>query len=174
MSNSNINDKDLFLLNERFNNSEFAKRYANKHLKMSLNFANKLAVKLFRKEFNKGKVLDLGHGLGFVIIELAKKFIECEFVGIVLSEPLLETAEDKNLKEQLTERVKFLRSDDRDILFPDNYFDFVINFNMMHLVEEPIKMLKELERVLRKLIAKSNLPKGKFSSDLIWWSYQNI
>ena len=201
-----MNDKDLFLLNERFNNREFAKRYTDKHLKMSLNFAHKLAAKLHKRDFNYGKILDSGCGPGFTIIELAKKFAECEFVGIDLSEPLLEIAENNNQKEILTERVKFLKADVQDIPFPDNYFDLVININMLHLVEEPVIMLNEIERVLKpdgfffitdlrknilgflekeiksvftvektkRIIAKSNLLKGKFSSSLIWWKLQNI
>ncbi len=201
-----MNNKDLLLLDERFNNPEFARRYADKHLKMSINFVNKLAVKLYKKDFKNGKILDSGCGPGLTIIELAKKFTACEFVGIDLSEPLLEIAENKNQKEKLNERVKFLKANVRDIPFLDNYFDFVININMLHLVEEPVKMINEIERVLKpegfffitdlrksilgflekeiksvftieeaeKIIAKSNLSKGRFSSSLIWWKYQNI
>ena len=206
MIDSSINTKDLSLSDKRFNNPEFAKRYADKHLKMSRNFADKLAAKLSRKDFNKGKVLDSGCGPGFVIIELAKKFTACEFVGIDLSEPLLEIAEKTNQKEILTERVKFLKANVQDIPFPDNYFDLVININMLHLVAEPVIMLNEIERVLKpdgfffitdlrksilgflekeiksvftvegtkKIIAKSNLLRGQFSSSLIWWKLQNI
>lgn len=206
MINYSINHKDLLLSDERFNNPEFAKRYADKHLKMSRNFAEKLAVKLYKRDFKNGKILDSGCGPGFVIIELAKKFAECDFVGIDLSEPLLEIADNKNQKEKLNERVKFLKADVQDIPFPDNYFDLVININMLHLVEEPVIMLNEIERVLKpdgsffitdlrksilgflekeiksvftvedtkKIIAKSNLLKGQFSSSLIWWKLQNI
>ena len=206
MITSNMNDKDLLLSYKRFNNPEFAKRYANKHLKMSRNFAQKLAVKLYKRDFKNGKILDSGCGPGFVIIELAKKFAECDFVGLDLSKPLLEIAENKNQKEKLTERVKFLEADVQDIPFPDNYFDFVININMLHLVEEPVKMLNEIERVMKpdgyffmtdlrksilgflekeiksvftveeskKILVKSNLSKGQFSSSLLWWKYQNI
>jgi ubiquinone/menaquinone biosynthesis C-methylase UbiE len=206
MIDSSINTKDLSLSDKRFNNPEFAKRYADKHLKMSRNFADKLAAKLSRKDFNKGKVLDSGCGPGFVIIELAKKFPACEFVGIDLSDPLLEIAENNNQKKILTERVKFLKADVQDIPFPDNYFDLVININMLHLVAEPVIMLNEIDRVLKpdgflfitdlrksilgflekeiksvftveatkKIIAKSNLLRGQFSSSLIWWKLQNI
>jgi ubiquinone/menaquinone biosynthesis C-methylase UbiE len=206
MINSSINDKDLFLSDNRFNNPDFAKSYADKHLKMSINIADKLAVKLRRKDFDKGRVLDSGCGPGFVTIELAKKFVACEFVGVDLSDPILEIAENNNQKEILTERVKFLKADVQDIPFPDNYFDLVININMLHLVAEPVIMLNEIDRVLKpdgfffitdlrksilgflekeiksvfaveeakKIIEKSNLSKGHFSSSVIWWKYQNI
>ena len=201
-----MNDKSLFLSNERFNNPEFAKRYAAKHLKMSKNFADKIAARLYKRNFKHGSILDSGCGPGFIIIELAKKFPSGEFVGIDLSDHLLEIANEKSKNEKLNNRVKFLKADVQDIPFPDNYFDFVMNINMLHLVESPVKMLNEIQRVLKpeeffyitdlrksflgflekeiksastikgvnELITKSNLSEGKFSSDLIWWSYQNI
>ena len=201
-----MKDKDTFLLTDRFSNTEFAKRYAAKHSDMSINFANKLTVKLSKRNFKKGIVLDSGCGPGFITIELAKRFPLSEFFGIDLSDPLLDIANDKSQKEKLIEKVKFLKADVHNIPFPDNYFDFVININMLHLVEEPVKMLNEIERVLKpdgfffitdlrksilglieremksafiikevkEIIAKSNLARGKFSSDLIWWRYQNI
>ncbi|MGB8317479.1 MAG: methyltransferase domain-containing protein, partial [Ignavibacteriaceae bacterium] len=94
----------------------------------------------------------------------------------------------------------------QDVPFPNSYFDFIININMLHLIKSPVKMLNEIERVLKsdgfffitdlrksilgflekeiksvftakeaeKIIAKSNLSKGEFSSSLIWWEYQHI
>jgi len=102
--------------------------------------------------------------------------------------------------------VKFFREDVYLMPFKENYFDAVININMVHLVDNPVFMLNEIKRVLktdglffitdlrksllsflekeikssltvkeaRQVIAKSNLLTGKFSSDLIWWRYQNI
>lgn len=206
MINTNMNDKSLSLSNERFNNPEFAKRYAEKHLKMSKNFADKIAAGLYKRNFKQGRILDSGCGPGFTIIELAKKFPSVEFVGIDLSDSLLEIANDKSKNENLTGRIEFLKADVLNIPFSNSYFDFVMNINMLHLVESPVKMLNEIQRVLKpygffyitdlrksffgflekeiksaatikgahELVTKSNLPESKFSSDLIWWSYQNI
>ncbi len=150
--------------------------------------------------------MDSGCGSGFTIIELAKKFPSSEFVGIDLSDPLLEIANDKIKCEKLVNRIKFLKADVQDVPFPNSYFDFIININMLHLIKSPVKMLNEIERVLKsdgfffitdlrksilgflekeiksvftakeaeKIIAKSNLSKGEFSSSLIWWEYQHI
>jgi len=119
---------------------------------------------------------------------------------------MLSISEDTKQKEGLTDRVKFLQADIQSIPFPDDYFDAVININMLHLIKEPVKMLNEIQRVLKthgfffitdlrrsilgyiekeiqssytakeakEIIAKTNLQHGKFSSDLIWWRYQNI
>jgi len=190
----------------RFDNPEFARKYAAKHSKMSINFAKILTSKLLKRNFNQGKILDTGCGSGLTLIELAKNFPSYEFYGIDLSEKMLSISEDTKQKEGLTDRVKFLQADIQSIPFPDDYFDAVININMLHLIKEPIKMLNEIQRVLKthgfffitdlrrsilgyiekeiqssytakeakEIIAKTNLQHGKFSSDLIWWRYQNI
>jgi ubiquinone/menaquinone biosynthesis C-methylase UbiE len=75
---------------------------------------------------------------------------------------------------------------------------------MLHIINNPVKMLNEIARVLqfnglffitdlrrsilglfekeinsaftgketKKILARSNLPKGTFSSDAIWWRYK--
>ena len=40
------------------------------------------------------------------------------------------------------------RADVCNIPHPDKWFDVVLNINMVHVVEHPIQMLDELERVL--------------------------
>lgn len=198
--------KQPILPNERFNETEFARQYAEKHTRMSVKLGNKITAMLSKKSFKHGVILDSGCGSGETIIEIAKKFPSCDFYGIDLSDPLLEIANEKKRKENLTDRVKFLKADAQDIPFPSNYFDLVININMLHLMSEPLAMLNQIGKVLkpeglffitdlkrsvlgylekeikssysgyeaREIIAKSNLPAGQFTSDMIWWCYQNI
>lgn len=80
---------------------------------------------------------------------LAKTFPDCEVVGIDLSEPLLKIAEGSDQATQLGERVKFEKADVQQIPYQDNSFDVVINLNMIHLVQDPISMLNEMERILK-------------------------
>jgi ubiquinone/menaquinone biosynthesis C-methylase UbiE len=190
----------------RFENPEYARTYAVKHSKMSKKFGDKIAALLTKKNFKSGKILDAGSGSGLTLIQLAKKFPDCECYGIDLSDTLLAIANDTLKKENLPGRVSFLKADVHSVMFPDCYFDIVLNINMLHLVHDPVKMLNEIERVLKQegsffisdlkksifsffekeiqyaftvkevieIIARSNLPVSKFSSDLIWWRYQNI
>jgi ubiquinone/menaquinone biosynthesis C-methylase UbiE len=137
------------LQEERFNDSEFAAEYAVKHSKMSLKFARKISALLSKRNFLSGKILDTGCGSGLTLIELAKRFSSSECYGIDLSDPLLEIANNIKKKEKLTDRVKFLKADVQDIPFPNEYFDLVINLNMLHLVKDPVKMLNEIKRVLK-------------------------
>jgi ubiquinone/menaquinone biosynthesis C-methylase UbiE len=133
-----------------FSNSEFAARYAKKHMKMARRFGIELTQKLREKNFHKGRILDAGCGFGETLISLAKNFPHTECTGIDLSEPLLELARKNAGLANLWDEVKFIEADVRQIPFPDDYFDVVLNINMAHLVDKPEKMLNELERVRAK------------------------
>jgi ubiquinone/menaquinone biosynthesis C-methylase UbiE len=69
-------------------------------------------------------------------------------VGIDLSEPLLELALQAVQGTDLGERVTFERADVQKIPYDDDSFDALVNLQMLHIVEDPIAMLDEMERVL--------------------------
>jgi ubiquinone/menaquinone biosynthesis C-methylase UbiE len=199
-------NKESVLSAGRFDDPGFAKKYAFKHAKMSVKFAGKIADMLKTKNFECGRILDSGCGSGITLIHLAKKFPKSEFYGIDLSDTMIEIANDLSRQEKVHEKITFLKGDVCLIPIKANYFDAAININMVHLVDNPIAMLNEINRLLKSdglffisdlkrsplgilekeiksaltvkeaqaLIAGSNLLKGKFSSDLIWWYYQNI
>lgn len=132
-----------------FNDPAFAGRYAKKHLKMARNFGEEYARKLRTRGFQEGRVLDSGCGFGETLIYLAKTFPEAEFAGVDLSEPLLELAISSAAKANVSGRVEFKKADVHNLPYPDDHFDVALNINMLHLVTDPLKMLDELERVLR-------------------------
>lgn len=80
---------------------------------------------------------------------MAKTFPEAEFAGVDLSEPLLELAISSAAKANVSGRVEFKKADVHNLPYPDDHFDVALNINMLHLVTDPLKMLDELERVLR-------------------------
>jgi ubiquinone/menaquinone biosynthesis C-methylase UbiE len=69
-------------------------------------------------------------------------------LGIDLSEPLLELANRAAGEANLLGRVRFEKADVQQIPYPENSFDAALNINMVHLVDQPIKMLDEIERIL--------------------------
>lgn len=131
-----------------FSDEDFAEKYAERHKKMTEKFGQEYAEKLPSRGFQRGRIIDVGCGFGGTAIVLARKFQDSEIVGIDLSEPLLRLASLAAQAANLGERVKFEKSDVHQIPYEDNSFDVVINLNMVHLVENPIKMLNEIERVL--------------------------
>jgi ubiquinone/menaquinone biosynthesis C-methylase UbiE len=131
-----------------FDDEDFAEKYAKKHKGMAEKFGQEYSEKLSSRGFQKGRILDAGCGFGWTDIILAQKFPDSEVVGIDLSEPLLQRANQAAQSANLDNRVKFEKADVQQIPYADDSFDVVLNLNMVHLVEDPIKMLDEMERVL--------------------------
>jgi len=137
------------LAHERvFYNEDYAETYARRHKKMSEMFGQEYAMKLSSRGFQKGRIIDIGCGFGATNLVLAKRLVDSEIVGIDLSEPLLRLARRAAEAANVGERVRYEKADVHQIPYEDNSFDVVINVNMVHLVEEPIQMLNEIERVL--------------------------
>jgi len=131
-----------------FDDEDFAEKYAKKHKGMAEKFGREYTEKLSSRGFQKGRILDAGCGFGWTDIILAQKFPDSEVVGIDLSEPLLQRANQAAQSASLDKRVKFEKADVQRIPYADASFDVVLNLNMVHLVEDPIEMLNEIERVL--------------------------
>lgn len=131
-----------------FSDEDFAQEYAAKHRKMAENFGREYAEKLSSRGFERGKILDVGCGFGGTAIALAQEFPNAEIFGIDLSEPLLQLADQAAEAAELEERVTFEKEDVHRIPYEDDSFEVVLNINMVHLVDDPIKMLDEMERVL--------------------------
>lgn len=131
-----------------FQDNDYAERYSRKHWKMAEKFGQEYAGKLAAQGFKQGKIIDVGCGFGATNLVLAERFVDSEIVGIDLSEPLLQLAGTTAESKGLSGRVRFEKADVQEIPFADNTFDVAINVNMVHLVEEPIKMLNEIERIL--------------------------
>jgi ubiquinone/menaquinone biosynthesis C-methylase UbiE len=131
-----------------FSDPAFASRYAKRHAGMQRGFGNEYTQKLRVRGFKKGRILDAGCGFGETLIRLAESFPEADLTGIDLSEPLLNLARSTATKAGLSKRIEFKKADVCSTSFPDKYFDVVLNINMVHVVENPLQMLDELERIL--------------------------
>ena len=131
-----------------FQDPEHAREYARKHRQMAERFGREYGAKLTARGFQQGRILDVGCGFGATNLILAEHFAESEIVGIDLSEPLLQLAREAAEAASLGPRVRFEHADVQQIPYEDDSFDVVINANIVHLVEDPVRMLNEIERVL--------------------------
>jgi 2-polyprenyl-3-methyl-5-hydroxy-6-metoxy-1,4-benzoquinol methylase len=132
-----------------FNDESFATRYAKKHRRMAERFGREYAQKLRARGFSKGGIIDVGCGFGGTVLVLAREFPESELVGIDLSEPLLNLAKRTSRALNLEDRVTFEQQDVHEIGYDDNAFDVALNINMVHLVNDPVRMLNHLERLVK-------------------------
>ena len=139
------------LLHDRvFDQPDFAEKYARKHETMGRKLGkNVVGRDLAARSFKGGQILDNGCGPGFMLIEILKLFPNARGTGIDLAEPLLEVGRKTAEIEALADRAKFERIDVENLPYDDNSFDAVVSTNMLHIVENPVKQLDEIERVLK-------------------------
>ncbi len=131
-----------------FDDPKDANRYAKHMAKMNVRYGRQYAGLLKEWGFKAGRILDSGCGAGEIPVELAKALPHAEVVGVDLSEPLLEIARRSAEAASVTDRATFERADVTRLPFEDDAFDAVVNVNMVHIVEDPVSMLNEIERVL--------------------------
>jgi ubiquinone/menaquinone biosynthesis C-methylase UbiE len=97
----------------------------------------------------QGEAVDLGCGAGQLVMEMALKSPGLHITGIDLSEELLTEARISSQRLGLKDRVEFRLGDVEEIPFPDQSLDLVISTLSLHHWAEPIKVLNEIDRVLK-------------------------
>jgi ubiquinone/menaquinone biosynthesis C-methylase UbiE len=137
-----------------FEDIEVARRY-DKEARMWMRYVARSFVSVAKKwEITSGKALDVGTGTGLLAIELAKGIPGLEIIGLDLSDVVLELARDNARESKVTSRVTFECGNAEDMPFEDGTFDLVISSNTLHLLENPIRVFDEIQRVLQ--------PTGRF------------
>lgn len=95
-------------------------------------------------EENLGNILELGCGTGVYTQTLQK--VSNEILATDFSEEMIKTAiiERGNLK-----KVSFARADAMNLQFGNQSFDTVFMANLIHIIEDPEKVIQESNRVLK-------------------------
>jgi len=96
----------------------------------------------------KGKILDLGSGLGILSQELAKRYLESEVIGLDISEEMTKKAENLAKAENLN-NLKFMVMDAERLGFEDNSIDLIASHGSLHHWGKPKEVFKEIYRVLK-------------------------
>ena len=94
-------------------------------------------------------ILDIGTGPGYLPIEIAKRSPNVRIVGIDLSRKLLDMARSNAEKAGLSDRLTFRLGDAGHIEFEEASFDMVISTGMLHAIKDPVKIIREMYRVLK-------------------------
>jgi ubiquinone/menaquinone biosynthesis C-methylase UbiE len=96
-----------------------------------------------------GEAVDLGCGAGQLVMEMAWKAPGLHMTGIDLSEKMLADARQSTQRVGLEDRVDFRLGNVEEIPFPDQSVDLVISTSSLHHWTDPVKVLNEIDRVLK-------------------------
>jgi ubiquinone/menaquinone biosynthesis C-methylase UbiE len=99
------------------------------------------------EKLNIKSVLDVGAGTGRLIINLHKKYPGLRVTGI---EPVAELREQGYNKGIL--KNDLIHGDGREMEFPENQFDLVCAFGILHHIDKPGQVIKEMIRVSKYAI----------------------
>jgi len=118
-------------------------------------FYSKVPAKLFRErleriaeeiDINKGLILDIGTGPGFLPLAIAKKKTDLRIIGIDISKKMIEIA---NAHKRHLANVEFKVMDANHLEFEDHTFDMIVSTGSLHHWKTPLRVLNEIYRCLR-------------------------
>ena len=97
-----------------------------------------------------GLILDLGTGPGYLPVEIARRAPNINIVGVDLSRKLIQIARINAAKAGLSHQLSFQIGNSAGLHFDTASFDMVISTGMLHSLKNPVAVLKEIYRVLKK------------------------
>ena len=98
---------------------------------------------------DKGRILDLGTGPGYLPAAIAKMAPALKIDGIDLSPKLIRHAKANALRLGIAGRLNFQVGNAGKLQFRDASYDMVISTGMLHMLRNPVRVLNECYRVLR-------------------------
>ena len=93
------------------------------------------------------KLLDIGCGSGRVLIMLAEKYPNSNFVGHDFFEPVIERAIANAEAAGVEDRIEFVVGDAIQGLAKD--YDIIMTFEVLHDAAQPVKLLQAIRQKLR-------------------------
>ena len=96
-----------------------------------------------------GVILDLGTGPGYLPIEIVKRAPSIRVDGIDLTAKLIRMAQENAMKAGVADKLHFEVGDAAELRFEHSSYDMVISTGMLHMLKDPVKVLKECYRVLK-------------------------
>jgi ubiquinone/menaquinone biosynthesis C-methylase UbiE len=110
----------------------------------------------------QGVGLDLGTGPGFVAVQVARYRPGLRIIGLDLAAHMVEHATHQAAQAGLDGRGLWLQADAHDLPFPDGSCDLVFSSFALHHWHDPLRILNEIARVLRRPEPGGGRPGGRY------------
>ncbi|MFC1956632.1 class I SAM-dependent methyltransferase [Chloroflexota bacterium] len=129
----------------------------------------RIIVNELKRHHPRNTLVDVGCGPGYLLVDMARAFSDLEFIGVDISQQMLERATNNITGSRLGERISFRSGDIQGLPFEPNSLDFVISTLSLHHWLQPKMGFLEISRVLK--------PGGQFlifdlkrnSPRLVYW-----
>jgi ubiquinone/menaquinone biosynthesis C-methylase UbiE len=95
------------------------------------------------------RILDLGTGPGYLLIEIAKRVHNFQIDGIDPLLKLIKIARKNAIKAGVGDRIHFEVGDANKLRFKENSYDMIVSTGAFHELKNPAKVLNECYRVLK-------------------------
>jgi ubiquinone/menaquinone biosynthesis C-methylase UbiE len=98
----------------------------------------------------QGKLLDIGTGPGWLLINLYKLTPSLELTGLDISAAMVAKAKENIAATKGGAGIRVEQGSADLLSYPDNYFDMVVSTQSLHHWKNPIRSFNEIYRVLKK------------------------
>lgn len=125
---------------------KFALKY-DAYMKRTLDETYVSILKNMKEDLKQSdKVLEIGAGTGLITFAICSKVMS--IIATDILPEMIKVAQQKKEEQKLT-NIDFQVQDSYKLDFSDNSFDMVLATNVLHLLYEPEKAIREVKRVVR-------------------------
>jgi ubiquinone/menaquinone biosynthesis C-methylase UbiE len=110
--------------------------------------------RIIQSGIDHGSAIELGPGPGYLGLEWLKKTNETKLVGVEISPDMIKISERNSRTYGLHERVQYVHAEAEYMPLEEGTFDAVFTNGSLHEWSDPVRVFKEIHRVLA--------PEGRF------------
>jgi ubiquinone/menaquinone biosynthesis C-methylase UbiE len=114
------------------------------------------------KGVQQGHALDLGTGPGHIAVDIARRNPDLEVIGLDLGAHMIESAKQQAVRHGQNGRPPWLQADGHFLPFAGDSLDLVISSFALHHWLDPLAVLNEIARVLRRPRPDAGVPGGQY------------
>lgn len=96
-----------------------------------------------------GMILDVGTRVGLIVLKMLWQNENFYAIGMDRSSMMIDRARETANAWELGERAFFQVGDARKMRLKTGYFDLVISDSTLHVFDDPLSVLREMDRVLK-------------------------